>query len=114
MDKNEIIERLERLARCAVHTVGEPPFVMSLDDGIAIREAIDMLRSQPEPHWIPCIERLPERYYNYLITTGDGDTDIGTFTPEFKRWYICDADGFKRTDGVLAWMSLPEPYKGEL
>ena len=60
MDKNEIIERLEKLARCAVHTVGELPFVMSLDDGIAIHEAIDMLRSQPEPHWIPCSERLPE------------------------------------------------------
>ena len=48
MDKNEIIKRLKRLAKCAVHTVGEPPFVMSLDDGIAIHEAIDMLLSQPE------------------------------------------------------------------
>lgn len=49
MDKNEIIERLEMLAEHAVHTVGEPLFVMSLDDGIAIHEAIDMLRSQSEP-----------------------------------------------------------------
>ena len=60
MDKNEIIERLGKLARCAVHTVGELPFVMSLDDGIAIHEAIDMLRSQPEPHWIPCSVVLPK------------------------------------------------------
>ena len=44
MDKNEIIARLERLARCAIHTVGEPPFVMSLDDGIAVHEAIDLIK----------------------------------------------------------------------
>ncbi len=53
MDKNEIIERLERLAICATHTIGEPPFVMSLDDGIAIHEAIDIIqRSQLTGHWI--------------------------------------------------------------
>ena len=44
MDKNEIIERLERLARCATHTIGELPFVMSLDDGIAVHEAIDLIK----------------------------------------------------------------------
>ena len=48
MDKNGIIERLERLAGCAIHTIGELPFVMSLDDGIAVHEVIDMLRSQTE------------------------------------------------------------------
>ena len=63
--------------------------------------------------WIPCSERLPERYDNYLITTKDEDTDIGTFHPEFKQWSICDADGFMLTDGVLAWQPLPKPWKGE-
>lgn len=53
MDKNEIIVRLERLARCATHTVGERPFIMSLDDGIAVHEAIDIIqRSQRTGHWI--------------------------------------------------------------
>ncbi len=60
--------------------------------------------------WIPCSEMLPVKYDNYLITTGKGDTDIGTFYPEFKRWYICDADGLKQTDDVIAWM--PRPYEG--
>ena len=44
MDKNEIIARLERIARRAVHTVGEPPFIMSLDDGIAVHEAINIIK----------------------------------------------------------------------
>lgn len=47
MDRNEIIERLERIAKHAVHTVGEPPFIMSLDDGVAIYEAIEALKSEP-------------------------------------------------------------------
>lgn len=43
---NEIIERLENLAKHAVHYVGEPPFVMSLDDGIALHDAINLLKEQ--------------------------------------------------------------------
>ena len=43
MDKNEIIERLKNIAGYAVHTVGEGPFVMSLDEGIAVHEAIKLL-----------------------------------------------------------------------
>ena len=65
------------------------------------------------PGWIPVTERLPERYDNYLITTEDEDTDIGTFHPEFKQWSICDADGFRLTDGVLAWCELPKPWEGK-
>lgn len=54
---NEIIERLENLAKHAVHYVGEPPFVMSLDDGIALHDAINLLREQ-EPRVIPLSELL--------------------------------------------------------
>ena len=32
-----------------------------------------------QPGWIPVTERLPEKYDNYLLTTKDEDTDIGTF-----------------------------------
>ena len=78
-------------------------------------EAVDGLRRLPsaQPGWIPTSERLPERYDNYLITTKDEDTDIGTFHPEFKQWSICDADGFRLTDGVLAWCELPKPWEGK-
>ena len=47
MNKREIIERLKNIAGYAVHTVGEEPFVMSLDDGIAVHEAIELLK-KPE------------------------------------------------------------------
>ena len=48
MEKSEIIRRLEKIARHAVHVVGEKPFVMSLDDGIAVYEAIALLKEQTE------------------------------------------------------------------
>ena len=55
MGKNEIIERLEEIAKHAVHTIGEEPFIMSIDDGIAIHEAIEIiqqLQSYHTGHWI--------------------------------------------------------------
>ena len=124
MDKNEIIERLERLARCAVHTVGELPFVMSLDDGIAIHEAIDMLRSQPEPHWIPCSVRLPDRFGKMLVTFIPGTlwtyviianySDLmGIAKPCFWIGNVGKNDFANITSHVVAWMPLPEPYREE-
>ena len=58
--------------------------------------------TQPEQHWIPCSERLPEERGFYLTTTKD------------KAVY-CDywnEDNFDRTEMVVAWMPLPKPYWG--
>ncbi len=46
METNAIIRRLERMAQHATHRPGEPLFVLSLDDGIALKEAIEMLKKQ--------------------------------------------------------------------
>lgn len=46
MEKSEIIRRLEKIASHAVHVVGEKPFVMSLYDGIAVYDAIALLKEQ--------------------------------------------------------------------
>lgn len=77
--------------------------------------------AQPEQRWIPCSERLPEEKMNpntsdfelVICTTTFGDvrayrfgTPIGWNEPHF--W-----NGIGIMDGyVLAWMYLPEPYKG--
>lgn len=69
---------------------------------------------EPEPKWIPCSERLPKEYGKYLITTHDGNVDIGTIDPENKNmWIACDSDGFYWLGEVLAWMPRPEPYREE-
>ena len=76
------------------------------DGGIDANDAIDILERLPsayqEPQWIPCSERLPEERGFYLTTTKD------------KAVY-CDywnEDNFDRTEMVISWMPLPEPYKG--
>lgn len=77
----------------------------------------DLPSAQPEPQWIPCSERLPEQYGNYLISIhGEDEPDIGTINPNDKRgWSLCDANGFHWASDkkliVTAWMPLPEPYK---
>jgi len=58
MDKEEIIRRLKNISGHAVHVVGEPPFIMSLDDGIALEEAARLLKEQEavEPK-VSCTEQ---------------------------------------------------------
>lgn len=58
----------------------------------------------PDLHWIPCSERLPEKKGVYLTTTMYGDVFCG-------YWNELN---FDRTEMVIAWMPLPEPYmRGE-
>lgn len=56
--------------------------------------------------WIPCSERLPEKEGKYLVT--------------LDKWNIVSFADFKNIKynphfnaPVIAWMPLPEPYKGE-
>ena len=137
MDRTEIIERLKNIAEHAVHTVGERPFIMSLDDGIAVHEAIELLKKAetncPEipDSWIPVTERMPESAdcpMDCLVTrkskTIGNYTDMavaekgGTWTHEdWEAIVLGDNVSGKKTgllntrgDEIVAWMPLPEPY----
>ena len=124
MDKNEIIEHLREIAKHAVHTIGEEPFIMSLDDGIAVHEAIEIIQqSQPERKrgkWIPCSERLPEEEYVLISKKPKKYFDGGWCVtiairmkdPRSRKVNWRDIGfGVIPDDNVLAWMPLPEPYQ---
>jgi len=89
---------------------------------IAVRkEDIDAMPTiQPEPHWIPVTERLPnkeEKSY-WVCLEGGGQCQCrwtnnvyGLGANEWSKW------GWKKMDlpqysKVVAYMPLPEPYKG--
>lgn len=62
--------------------------------------------AQPEPHWIPCSERLPDVGSGIIFCDVDGDIFVGHRASE--HWWSVD----DKVKNVVAWMPLPEPYKG--
>lgn len=84
--------------------------------------------AQPEPRWIPCSERLPEEYGEFLVTMTEKAKakDLGFDIDEtYIRKMRYNSNGWQLPrhipswineavkDEVLAWMPLPEPYKAE-
>lgn len=78
--------------------------------GDAVADMIsDAPTIEPEPQWIPCSERLPDKNGEYLITLemmdGTFEVDIEMFNG--KKW------NYYNKSEVIAWTKLPEPYKAE-
>ena len=62
-----------------------------------------MRENQSAQQWIPCSERLPDQNGKYLVVGRQKAINILKF--DGGRWY--------GKWGVVAWMPLPEPYKGD-
>lgn len=81
-------------------------------DGHTEADAETRLMSlQPEPHWIPCSEGLPETEGYFLVTV----SCMGVIYVD-ARFYYVERDsrhwGNYESGSVIAWMPLPEPFKG--
>ena len=84
------------------------------------RENFEKMRpAQPEQRWIPCSERLPSENGDYLVTLENGVVKIlGYSTTQrttYPKGFYYIKDGFswrQMQNPVVAWMPLPEPYKG--
>ena len=75
-------------------------------------ESILALPSAQPERWIPCSERLPEELGDYLVSIKRVGWNFEEYV-ENDIAYWDDLEGFHKADKVIAWMPLPEPYKGE-
>lgn len=62
--------------------------------------------AQPEQRWIPCSERLPEKNCRCLTT----NEAWGSFEVDWNAWI--DGQWLYPNEKPIAWMPLPEPYRG--
>lgn len=89
----------------------------------------ELKQLRKQTRWIPVSERLPEDGI-YLVTvertTGVQRIETKSFAKDLHRvddfdfpehkcgWYDYDSEyGYWEDTNVIAWMSLPEPYKAE-
>ena len=122
--------------QAAIDALGERPMVWVESDyelGARNQYDADVLAletvpsAQPEQRWIPCSERLPEEYGEFLVTMTEKAKakDLGFDIDEtYIRKMRYNSNGWQLPrhipswineavkDEVLAWMPLPEPYKG--
>lgn len=124
---SELISRqklIEGLMECSMVGIGKrnpkgSKEEMLYEDYIKLDTVLELIESQPPADpWIPCSERLPnqEEYLKddgrFIVTDGNrryqGMFDI--YDGKFKHdRFDCILEEDKC---VIAWMPLPEPYKG--
>ena len=90
----------------------------------ALNKVIETISElEPEPHWIPCSERLPEDDVYVLISKKPSPISGNKFSVTIGMRYINRRSkkaewrdsgfGYLSDDKVLAWMPLPSPYLRE-
>ena len=119
MKMSDLISR-----QAAIDALGEEPMVWSGKDeyeqGLNNQWHYDMtaIKAVPsvEAGWIPVTERLPNGQEEVIVsccdTSGDGSynyTSCGWTTRDGEYWIVDNEINYF----VIAWMPLPEPYKGE-
>ena len=89
----------------------------TLDSFKATREDVfETWNTRAEPKWIPVTEALPEDMDRILATivrpNGEKRVRSGDY---FRGYFMMDnGDTWNETDKeVIAWMPLPEPWRGE-
>lgn len=110
IDEKKLIEDLKIQFDAIYREDGELLYsdhVIVKDDVDAI---IELVNSQPQVgEWIPVSERLPETDDLMLVScrTKKGINSVNRAYYSNGAWHGSGSMG-----GVVAWMPLPEPYKG--
>lgn len=102
--QHEILDIIRRLPSVQLEQVCVATVTLTDEQ---LKEAVEKAKNavisviEPEPHWIPCSERLPETYGAYLVQDVWGYIFV-------DHW----RGGWLAKTTMVAWRELPEPYKG--
>ena len=114
-------EAIDALSRCQTYLFD----TRDTDRKISLEDAEYVIEKLPsaQPEWIPVTDRLPEEKTDVLLAFKN-NMAVG-FWEDILRdgvpaWYANSGDGWMTdtenvdSDGIpIAWMPLPEPWKGE-
>lgn len=110
-----IMERLTHERKSGMKTgYWSPNKKQELVDRLAMYEDREDAKDTNVPsEWVPCSERLPEHYVTVLAQHGKRFSDEQFIRPlvltDEEEWY---GDLGLLNGEVIAWMPLPDPYKG--
>ena len=66
---------------------------------------------EPEPHWIPVTERLPEINGTYIVSYEDASVPMDWFN---GHWFFYRTNpAVEETGTITAWQPLPKPFREE-
>lgn len=96
----------------AIEALSEPTCknctdIISREDAKSVRS-----RCEVDAKWIPCSERLPSNNDCVLVTIDDG-IEFGKYEDGSWSIWVCEHWDEWDANGIIAWMPLPKPYKGE-
>lgn len=108
ISRRAALDATEESRSCNPHKVKE----IARNHEYEHKHFIALLRSlPPEPRWIPCSNTVDIPDYEVLCCDKRGNELIGWLFYSNGKW-ICESEGEIMYD-TIAWMKLPEPWKGE-
>lgn len=105
---DKIIEKLDELIDC------NPIDGYEKGKTCAVSEAVEIVKQAAAEYnngWIPCSERLPDKYNHVLVCTDKGGYYIAHMNKRTK--WVCTAECVStviENSNVIAWQPLPDPY----
>ena len=113
---DELVKRLRAQAEVGRFFTGEGMIYDEAADAIEeLMRRCEQFQYMPLPAWIPCSKKYPDMDERVLVYTMGHEYHVwDCMSNRGDSYFWEDEDGLYRNKyEVVAWMPLPQPYKGE-
>lgn len=101
--------KFEDYLRQKAYSYGADTRGVIIPKNIALGIASWIEQERSKNRWIPVSERLPEKEGRYLTTC----SKWGAWAVDWNIWAGSPKASWLWEQGVIAWMSMPDPYEEE-